>query len=125
MYITKIYHFWRGGKSNFDSRLFSTNKNTETYPRANSNVRNLHLSPFPITPRLPPPPQVKIKGEEVSQQAVKAEMLEKRLENARRDGEIKLDTIKYELGEAKKIISDKDRQVWNLKIISLILFDDR
>ena len=55
--------------------------------------------------------QVKIKGEEVSQQAVRADMLEKRLENARRDGDGKLETLKSELGEAKKTISDKDRQV--------------
>ncbi|XP_063689009.1 dynactin subunit 1-like isoform X4 [Bolinopsis microptera] len=53
---------------------------------------------------------VKIKGEEVSQQAVRADMLEKRLENARRDGDGKLDTLKSELSEAKKTISDKDRQ---------------
>ena len=38
-------------------------------------------------------------------------MLEKRLENARRDGDGKPETLKSELGEAKKIISDKDRQV--------------
>ena len=56
-------------------------------------------------------PQVKIKGEEVSQQAVRADMLEKRLENARRDGDGKLDAMKQELADAKKTIADKDRQV--------------
>ena len=55
--------------------------------------------------------QVKIKGEEVSQQAVRADMLEKRLENARRDGDGKLDAMKQELADAKKTIADKDRQV--------------
>ncbi|KAL5270670.1 hypothetical protein ACHWQZ_G001387 [Mnemiopsis leidyi] len=53
---------------------------------------------------------VKIKGEEVSQQAVRADMLEKRLENARRDGDGKLDAMKQELADAKKTIVDKDRQ---------------
>ena len=33
------------------------------------------------------PLQVRIKGEDISQQCVKIEMLEKRLENARKDGE--------------------------------------
>ena len=47
----------------------------------------------------------------MSQQAVRADMLEKRLENARRDGDGKLDTMKKELAEAKKTIADKDRQV--------------
>ena len=52
-----------------------------------------------------------MKGEEVSQQAVRADMLEKRLENARRDGDGKLENLKQELAEAKKTIVDKDRQV--------------
>ena len=37
---------------------------------------------------------LRMKGEEISQQAVKSEMLEKRLENARKEGDTKVDNMK-------------------------------